>query len=181
MQSPFIPFIVLFCEIVETSESSGLGCLGALVETLQSASTSVHYPICGKQFRLFKALYDVAVKYVEVKASRADDQVADCTVLDYTGELSTREPAGLSQTLPVSLPDSTSGLQSSTVPVSSIASAGTTEAQLLSGLLSHGSRVGPPAQNAGFGYTGFEMNPTGAELGNWFSRNQEMLIMMEDL
>ncbi|KAL6415588.1 putative C6 transcription factor [Ilyonectria robusta] len=181
MQSPFIPFIVLFCEIVETSESSDLGCLSALVETLQSASTSVHYPICGKQFRLFKALYDVAVKYVEVKASRADDQVADCTVLDYTNELSTREPAGLSQTLSISLPDSTSGLQSSAMPVSSIASAGTKEAQLLGGLLGHGSRVGLQAQNAGFGYTGFEMNPTGAELGNWFSRNQEMLIMMEDL
>lgn len=181
MQSPFIPFIVLFCEIVETSESSDLGCLGALVETLQSASTSVHYPICGKQFRLFKALYDVAVKYVEVKASRTDDQVPDCTVLDYSGELSTREPAGLPQTLSVSLPDSAGGFQSSTMPVGSIASTGTKEAQLLGGFPGYGSRVGPQTQNAGFGYTGFEMNPTGAELGNWFSRNQEMLIMMEDL
>lgn len=70
-QSPFIPFIILFCHIIETSEASDLEHMRGLVETLESTSNSRAHSTCGKQRRLFKALYDVAAKYVEVK-SRAD-------------------------------------------------------------------------------------------------------------
>ncbi|KAF7557238.1 hypothetical protein G7Z17_g787 [Cylindrodendrum hubeiense] len=171
MQSPFIPFIVLFCEIVETSESSGLDCLGALVETLQSASSSTHYPICWKQFRLFKALYNVAVKYVEVKASKTDEQIVGVSGLDYSG----------GATLPASVSEFPSALQSSVAPFGNIPGNGMKEAQVLSGLSGYGVKAGLQGQNASIGYSGFEMDPTGAELGNWFCRNQEMLMMLEDL
>lgn len=66
--SPFTPFIILFCHVIETSGASDLEHMRSLVETLESTSSSNPQNTCDKQRRLFKALYDVAAKYVEVKA-----------------------------------------------------------------------------------------------------------------
>ncbi|KAK7408266.1 hypothetical protein QQX98_009579 [Neonectria punicea] len=88
LQSPFIPFIVVFCHIIETSDSSDLDYLKRLVEVLQSASSnSTSYVICQRHLRIFKALYDVAVKYFEVKAKKAPEAMLGPTGMDMSGYL----------------------------------------------------------------------------------------------
>ncbi|KPM39016.1 hypothetical protein AK830_g7558 [Neonectria ditissima] len=85
LQSPFIPFIVVFCHIIETSDSSDLDYLKRLVEVLQSASSnSTSYVICQRHLRIFKALYDVAVKYFEVKAKKAPEAMLGPTRINMT-------------------------------------------------------------------------------------------------
>lgn len=59
--------------MIETSDSSDLHHLGNLVTTLFAASNLSHHHACHKQLSLFKALYDVAVKYFEVKNSAVQD------------------------------------------------------------------------------------------------------------
>lgn len=66
--APFMPFLILFCNIIETSNSSDLDRLRQLVDSLHSMAQSPRYSACGKQLRILKALYDVAAKYVESKA-----------------------------------------------------------------------------------------------------------------
>ncbi|RDW92920.1 fungal specific transcription factor domain-containing protein [Aspergillus mulundensis] len=72
----FIPFLILFCNTVETSASCDLDRLQYLVDGLQSIvlarpSGDPASSACGKQLRIFKALYDVAAKYVETKSGNA--------------------------------------------------------------------------------------------------------------
>lgn len=66
--APFMPFLIMFCNIIETSDSSDLDRLRQLVDGLQSMAKSPRYSACSKQLRILKALYDVAAKYVEAKA-----------------------------------------------------------------------------------------------------------------
>ncbi|UPL00271.1 hypothetical protein LCI18_011205 [Fusarium solani-melongenae] len=67
--SPFIPFNILFCNIVETCESSDLQLLARFVGALEIASTIPRYSAaCRKQLPIFRSLYDVAAKYIEAKA-----------------------------------------------------------------------------------------------------------------
>lgn len=68
--APFIPFTILVCSIVETTDASDLGRLGGLVDGLQSLARSPRYAGCNRQLRIFKPLYDVAARYVEAKTSR---------------------------------------------------------------------------------------------------------------
>lgn len=65
--APFMPFLILFCNIIETSNSSDLDRLRQLVDSLQSMAQSPHYSACSKRLRILKPLYDVAAKYVESK------------------------------------------------------------------------------------------------------------------
>ncbi|KAM6511792.1 hypothetical protein FALCPG4_016786 [Fusarium falciforme] len=67
--SPFIPFNILFCNIVETCEPSDLQLLARFVGALELASAIPRYSAaCRKQLPIFRSLYDVAAKYIEAKA-----------------------------------------------------------------------------------------------------------------
>lgn len=67
--SPFIPFNILFCNIIETCDSSDLQLLARFVGALELASTIPRYSAaCRKQLPIFKSMYDVAAKYIEAKA-----------------------------------------------------------------------------------------------------------------
>ncbi|EEU41522.1 uncharacterized protein NECHADRAFT_11912, partial [Fusarium vanettenii 77-13-4] len=69
MLSPFIPFNILFCNIIETCESSDLQLLARFVGALELASIIPRYSAaCRKQLPIFTSLYDVAAKYIEAKA-----------------------------------------------------------------------------------------------------------------
>lgn len=65
--SPFVPYIILFCHVVETCNEGDLECLGAFIRSWQPrpAAFLVAYD---KQLRLFKILYDVACNYVKMKS-----------------------------------------------------------------------------------------------------------------
>lgn len=146
-----------------------------LVEMLESTSdTSADtsaYNTCDKQRRLFKALYDVAVKYVEVKArangaqagmswSKARKQYVDA----FAGTASTG-PAG---TLNQQITQDSDG----NIPSYSENGAGV---GLMDGL------VAPAAlQNPAFGDVDMEMDLSGAELWDWFNKNQSIMRMLED-
>ncbi|KAH7143790.1 fungal-specific transcription factor domain-containing protein [Dactylonectria macrodidyma] len=68
LSSPFVPFIVIFCHVIETAAPLHLEKLAAVVETLQMLPPD--YPEAyKKQLHLFKRMYDVACKYVEAAAS----------------------------------------------------------------------------------------------------------------
>ncbi|KAM0647794.1 hypothetical protein ACHAO3_007418 [Verticillium nonalfalfae] len=68
LMSPFVPFTVLFCHVIQTSDPTDLEHLKSVVEVLQSMPAS-YVETYSKQHRLFKHFYDVACRYVEVKAS----------------------------------------------------------------------------------------------------------------
>ncbi|KAI0196374.1 hypothetical protein F4808DRAFT_452749 [Astrocystis sublimbata] len=67
LYAPFIPFIVIFCLVIETSDSADLARLEAFVKSLEIAcevSASVK-----KLHQLCNTLYTVAALYVEAKAA----------------------------------------------------------------------------------------------------------------
>ncbi|RSL69291.1 hypothetical protein CEP53_002264 [Fusarium sp. AF-6] len=67
--SPFVPFNILFCNIVETSEPSDLQLLARFVGALEvSAAIPRFSAACRRQLPIFRSLYDVAAKYIEAKA-----------------------------------------------------------------------------------------------------------------
>ncbi|EFX04895.1 c6 zinc finger domain containing protein [Grosmannia clavigera kw1407] len=76
--SPFIPFIVLFCQVIETQDESDLVQMQAFVYSIQSATALSSE--AGKMHLLFQALYNVASHYVEM--SRTQMQAGQG--LDYT-------------------------------------------------------------------------------------------------
>lgn len=71
LQSPFVPFIVLFCHIIETRNEEDLDRLGGLIGNLQSTAADSFSTSVMKELRLFKVLYDVACSYINLKADAA--------------------------------------------------------------------------------------------------------------
>lgn len=71
--TPFIPFIVIFCHVIETTDQTDLDRLHSFVASLEPVS-QLSEPAARMQ-RLFQVLYNVALKYVEVKTSREQQSV----------------------------------------------------------------------------------------------------------
>ncbi|KAI0008215.1 hypothetical protein F4779DRAFT_588482 [Xylariaceae sp. FL0662B] len=69
---PFIPFIVIFCLAIETSDAEELRCLAEFVESLE-AGCDVSESV-SKLHQLCQVLYNVALLYVEAKAQEPVDQ-----------------------------------------------------------------------------------------------------------
>lgn len=65
--APFIPFIVIFCNVIETQDQNDLQHLQAFVSSIQSAPTVSD--AAGKMHRLFQVLFSVALRYVEFHVS----------------------------------------------------------------------------------------------------------------
>ena len=65
--SPFAPFIVLLCNVVETYNLADLELLGAMIESIEAIRESM--PTISQHLRLFKPLFEVASKFVEVKTA----------------------------------------------------------------------------------------------------------------
>ena len=181
-QSPFIPFIILFCHIIETSEASDLEHMRGLVETLESTSNSRAHSTCGKQRRLFKALYDVAAKYVEVKSradggqggmswSMAQQQYADA----FAGTTSNGLGLGKLDSGGIVGDPGTTNTADAPGHMPSHGEANGDGMGLVDGL------VGPTAlQNTAFGDVDMEMDLSGAQLWDWFNKNQSIMRMLED-
>ncbi|KAI1634654.1 hypothetical protein F4809DRAFT_651742 [Biscogniauxia mediterranea] len=73
LYAPFIPFIVIFCLVIETSDAEGdLGRLRDFVASLASARDVS--PSVEKLFQLCQVLYNVALLYVEAKAREQREQ-----------------------------------------------------------------------------------------------------------
>ncbi|CRG84816.1 putative transcriptional regulatory protein PB24D3,01 [Talaromyces islandicus] len=70
--TPFTPFIVLFCHVIETSNMDDLQRLAQFVASLQPA-LKMSQPV-EKLHRLCQVLHQVAALYVEARAKAQDDQ-----------------------------------------------------------------------------------------------------------
>ncbi|KAL5584268.1 hypothetical protein FOVSG1_013657 [Fusarium oxysporum f. sp. vasinfectum] len=70
IHSPFVPFIVVFCHIIETGDKNGLDLLESVIKTLQPVTDSAFSSGAKKEFHLFKALYDAARNYLEARLSK---------------------------------------------------------------------------------------------------------------
>ncbi|KAI9370016.1 hypothetical protein BJX61DRAFT_535959 [Aspergillus egyptiacus] len=67
---PFMPFLILLSNIIETSDSSDLEYLRKFVNCLHSLEQSSRHSACIKRLRVLSALNDVAGKYVAAKRKR---------------------------------------------------------------------------------------------------------------
>ncbi|KAI1469858.1 uncharacterized protein F4812DRAFT_450270 [Daldinia caldariorum] len=65
--SPFIPFIVLFCCVLETGDEGDLARMQAFVSSLETASE--HSSVIAKHHILFQGFHNVAVRYKELKSA----------------------------------------------------------------------------------------------------------------
>lgn len=184
IQSPFIPFIIIFCHIIETSKAADLERMRSLVETLESTSDVHAHNICERQIRLFKALYEVADKYIDVK-SRADGggqgEMSWSIAQQHADALGGPTSSGL-------------GIGTSHAGEMARVSGTTTTTDVPTGHMSShaepdgGDAMGPvdglvsPAalQNTAFGDVDMEMDLSGAQLWDWFNKNQSMMRILED-
>ncbi|KAL2813375.1 hypothetical protein BJX63DRAFT_224720 [Aspergillus granulosus] len=81
--APFMPFLILLCNVVETCDTSDLARLQRLIDGLHSLAQSPRYTSCNKQLRIFKAMYDVGAKYVQAKEQRQpEDVIGQSTYVD---------------------------------------------------------------------------------------------------
>lgn len=153
-----------------------------LVETFESASTSNAHRTCWKQRRLFRALYDVAVKYIEVK-SRAEGAKGRMSWPMARQQNTDTFAGSASSGLPFSPLDSggilgdigTANISDSPVHIPSRAETNGDTLGHLDGL------AGPTTlQNTAFGDVGMDMDLSGAQLWDWFNKNQTLMMMLED-
>ncbi|KAI9146718.1 ATPase [Paramyrothecium foliicola] len=80
--SPFIPFIVLFCHIIETGNGEDLGRLGDFVRSIQSVCDDSN--TIANHYRLFQVFHSVAVRYTEIKSAPAPLRPEE---LEFRGEM----------------------------------------------------------------------------------------------
>ncbi|KAK4149344.1 hypothetical protein C8A00DRAFT_18946 [Chaetomidium leptoderma] len=78
--APFVPFIVLFCQVIETKDRTDLIRLEAFVASLQPHPTVTE--AVDKFRRLFQVLYNVASQYVESQAGVGRDDQQSSTEVD---------------------------------------------------------------------------------------------------
>lgn len=67
LYAPFIPFIVVFCQVIETRDEIDLSRLQSFVASIDTGP-----PVpdaAANMYRLFKALYRVALRYIEFRDS----------------------------------------------------------------------------------------------------------------
>lgn len=70
--APFIPFIVIFCLVIETNDAEDLQRLADFVKSLEVAKDVS--PSVGQLHHLCQVLYNIALLYVEAKAQQPVDQ-----------------------------------------------------------------------------------------------------------
>ncbi|KAL5356636.1 fungal-specific transcription factor domain-containing protein [Aspergillus floccosus] len=186
--APFMPFLILFCNIVRTSDPSDLAHLQGLVESLQSMAQSPCYSACSKQLRIFKALYEVAAKYVEAKARRrsmgmVDGRFTDFDINTHTNNDNVWCSADSSSTLLFTAPEERSldGDQ----PLEAASSAGITqdESQRFTNQMSDFQSCGSflAMQSRVPDDLGTELDMSGVQLGSWFHQSHQMMGFLDDI
>ncbi|KAF9874828.1 hypothetical protein CkaCkLH20_07522 [Colletotrichum karsti] len=75
--APFVPFIVIFCQVMETSDAADLARLQAFVSSIQAAKEFTE--ASARLYRLFQVLYNVAFRYVEMRNNAQPSEQAQTT------------------------------------------------------------------------------------------------------
>ncbi|RTE83564.1 hypothetical protein BHE90_001940 [Fusarium euwallaceae] len=177
LQFPFVPFIILFCHIIETCNEDDLDRLRGLIENLESAAVEPFSTGVKKELRLFRVLYDVACSYVNLKIGTAEmEQTADLETDDW-GHVSALMPSPSCIWTLAPAPeadlatDAQRGTFSTELPQLGVSQDPSIDHhQVLSG----GSPGGP------FGELNLEVDQQGLQLGNWLYMNDQMMRVLED-
>ncbi|KOS46336.1 hypothetical protein ACN38_g2692 [Penicillium nordicum] len=183
--APFMPFLILFCSVIETLNSSDMDQLQQLVVSLQSMAQSSRYSACSKQLRIFKALYDVAAKYVEAKAKgQSGEMISDpFTDLDMDRYLNGNTVwFGADSNSPgLFTAPYTWSLDGTHTPAAA-SSAGTTEDRGQR-LMNQASSFQPRATMSAMQQQmpdDLELDTPGVQLGNWFHQSHQMMRLLDD-
>lgn len=159
IHSPFVPYVVVFCHIIETGDRNGLGLLESVIKTLQPATNSVFSSGARKEFHLFKALYDAARRYLEARLSKDSISVGSwenaCSSA-YVPAPIHQQPALVTPVL--NLPNSQTSISASLV---------VTEGWI-------------PQQYETPGDMNADIDHYGAQLGNWLHMSNQMTRALED-
>ncbi|KAJ5344597.1 hypothetical protein N7452_002601 [Penicillium brevicompactum] len=78
--APFSPFIIIFCHVIETQDQSYLSHLHAFVESIKSAPTVSD--AAARMYGLFLVLYNVALRYIELRTPQKPGQTPMCAEMD---------------------------------------------------------------------------------------------------
>ncbi|KAH8651065.1 C6 transcription factor [Xylariales sp. PMI_506] len=182
--SPFIPFIIIFCHIIETGEASDLELMSGVVETLESTSNSHVQSTCVNQRRLFKSLYDVAAKYVEVRSRAESDEQGRMPWSIGLRQYATATGDTTLNGFGLGTLDSGGMIGSQRTTIGTEASPGQflphPEADGDGMGLADKPTVGTALQNTAFGDVDMEIDFSGAQLWDWFNKNQSFMRMLED-
>lgn len=142
------------------------------VDILESTLNAQVHTTCDKQHRLFKALYNVACKYVEVRSKTAGGQST-------SSRPTTRQQQadGLSQSASGGALKGGHMMSDADAPSRVMWQDGndTNGGGFLDELLGHTS-----LQHNAFGDVDMEMDLEGAQLWDWFHKNQSIMRMLED-
>ncbi|KAF5532730.1 hypothetical protein FPHYL_13717 [Fusarium phyllophilum] len=157
--APFIPFIVVFCQVIETQDQTDLARLHSFCTSLET--TIQLSDAAAKTHRLFQVLYTVALRYIEFRTSTppADQTQASAELNNYLAALGF-PPAGLNN-----------GVQQSTHMDPSQADA---FSQPLGDMSMLDGADGQRGAN-----TMMWMGNT-AQLGEWFNSSQQMMELLEE-
>lgn len=86
MFAPFIPFIVIFCQVIETRDQSDLERLHTFITSIKLAHTVSESAT--KMTRLFQALYGIARRYVDFRAANPEaNPMQDATMESYLSSM----------------------------------------------------------------------------------------------
>ena len=154
--SPFIPYIVLFCRTLETSNPEYLDTLSSVVETLNLLPTDLPKPY-RMQLKVFKAMYEVACDYIN--ANRHGGRLISqkmAGIVPSVGDMSSVMESGSSFGAMLNLQNSDHGTIS-----------------MLDGVYPHDS-LQLHEQSS-------QMVDSGLELGTWMDHNQRVYTMLEDI
>ncbi|KAJ4032082.1 hypothetical protein NW753_013391 [Fusarium oxysporum] len=159
IHSPFVPFIVVFCHIIETGDKNGLDLLESVIKTLQPVTDSAFSSGAKKEFHLFKALYDAARNYLEARLSKVSIGFGSWENASSSAHVPSpahQQPALLTPIL--NLPNSQTSLSASL----------------------EGTAEWMAQQMEVPGSMDTDIDQYGAQLGNWLHMNNQMTRALED-
>lgn len=165
---PFIPFNIVFCNIVETANLDDLNSLKTLVQAMELLSEKSDYASCAKQLRIFRALYNVAARYVEVKGK--------AYFVTRSGSDGPDVGKGSSNITATGITFASSQMQSSNGYMGSVSGMDSFDR---GGSIGDGLELLPVPQGlesqtwAGLG--GMELDPLGTQIGSWFQESDDVI------
>ncbi|RSL45701.1 hypothetical protein CEP54_014167 [Fusarium duplospermum] len=159
LRSPFIPFTILFCHVIESSSASDLDALKRFIDASEASAYTARNAPTRNQLRLFQALYNVAVRFINLKQDSLSGEDAFPSANSHNLAGTSSGPA--TGTFVADVMD-----YSSAAP--EIQGAVTAAATL------------QPGEDQLFANLGAQVDSSGGLLANWFLSNQEIMKMLEN-
>lgn len=168
--APFVPFIVIFCQVIETRDKEDLARLQAFVASLQT-EVSVTEAV-DKLRRLFQVLYSVASRYIESQVSGSGGCAGNTRV--HQAQPSHHEVDAYLATLGFPQPHNHQGVVYDQQQLGAAIHAGDAMNIRTTG------ETATSAEELQRGVNPMMWMGNGAQLEDWFYSNQQMMALLED-